>query len=42
MYLVKAAKMTFVQKICMFKVDEIDSRGQFYCRSIYATQIAKA
>jgi len=24
MYIVKAAKMMFVQKICMFNVDEID------------------
>jgi len=25
MYVIKAAKMTFVQKICTFNVDEIDT-----------------
>ncbi len=27
MYVVKAAKTTFVQKICTFNVDEIDTRS---------------
>jgi len=32
MYIVKAAETTFVQKICMFNIDEIDgrARGQFF------------